>query len=89
MSYLAIARDAASRYERNERSLTRSRSDSATGYERNELHEISPILRPLEAERLKVRIVEVVTIDPGQFDRAEFDRLWAMWKAHEAAGGAP
>jgi hypothetical protein len=36
-----------------------------------------------------VRIIEVVTINPGQFDRAEFDRLWALWKAHEEAGGAP
>jgi hypothetical protein len=87
MSYLAIAREAARRYERNERTLTRSRSDFATGYERNELHEKSPHLPPLEGERLQARIIEVVTTDPDRFDRSEFDRLWARWQAHEVASG--
>ena len=40
----------------------------------------------LLAELLKARIVDVVTIEPADFDRAEYDRLWTLWKAHEAAG---
>lgn len=43
----------------------------------------------LLAELLKARIVAAVTAEPAQFDRAEYDRLTALWNAHEAAGGAP
>lgn len=38
----------------------------------------------LLAELLKARIIAVVTVSPDQFDRAEYDRLWERWKAHEA-----
>ncbi len=88
MNYLALARTAADQYERNEKTLTRRSDDSATGYERNELHEKTPILAPHEAERLKVRIIEVVTADPALFDRTEYERLTARWEAHASAGGA-
>ena len=40
----------------------------------------------LLAELLKARIIEAVTVEPADFDRAEYDRLWILWKAHEAAG---
>ena len=42
----------------------------------------------LLAELLKARIIAVVTADPAEFDRAEYERLWALWEAHEAAGDA-
>jgi hypothetical protein len=35
----------------------------------------------LLAELLRARIIEAVTVDPGQFDRAEYDRLMARWEA--------
>jgi hypothetical protein len=61
-----------------------------TGYERNESDEESPIrLSVADAEHLKARIIEVVTVEPVDFDRAEYDRLWTLWYAHEAAGGTP
>jgi hypothetical protein len=28
-------------------------------------------------------------VEPADFDRAELDRLWVRWKAHEAAGETP
>ena len=40
----------------------------------------------LVAELLKTRIIEVVTVEPLHFDRAEYDRLWTLWTVHEAAG---
>jgi hypothetical protein len=58
-----------------------------TGYERNESDEESPgRLSLADVERLKARIIEIVTAEPADFDRAEYDRLWALYKAHEAAG---
>jgi hypothetical protein len=39
----------------------------------------------LLAELLKARISAVLDVEPEQFDRAEYERLWARWKAHEAA----
>ena len=61
-----------------------------TGYERNESDEETPgRLSVADAERLKARIIEVVTAEPADFDRAEYHRLWTLWKAHEAAGGTP
>ena len=43
----------------------------------------------LVVELLKARIIAVVTIEPDQFDRAEYERLLALWNAHEAAGQTP
>ena len=43
----------------------------------------------LLVELLQRRIIETVTVAPEHFDRTELDRLWARWKAHEAAGGSP
>jgi hypothetical protein len=40
----------------------------------------------LLAELLKARIIEAVTAEPADFDRAEYDRLWTLWCVHEAAG---
>jgi hypothetical protein len=34
-------------------------------------------------EALKARIIEAVDVDPEQFDRGEYDRLWALWKAQD------
>jgi hypothetical protein len=39
----------------------------------------------LLVELLQRRIIEAVTVEPASFDRAEYDRLWTRWKAHEAA----
>jgi hypothetical protein len=61
-----------------------------TGYERNESNEESPDrLSVADAERLKARIIAAVDVEPADFDRAEYDRLWTRWKAHEAAGASP
>ena len=43
----------------------------------------------LLAELLKAAIIEAVTAEPADFDRAEYERLWARLKAHEAAGETP
>jgi hypothetical protein len=43
----------------------------------------------LLAELLKTRIIETVTANPADFDRAEYERLWARWKLHAAAGATP
>jgi hypothetical protein len=40
----------------------------------------------LLAELLKARIIAAVDVEPADFDRREFERLWALWKVHEAAG---
>ena len=58
-----------------------------TGYERNESNERSSALSRSEVELLKARIIAVVDVEPAEFDRAEYDRLWTLWYAHEAAGG--
>ena len=34
-----------------------------------------------------VFVVAVVTVDPLDFDREEYDRLWERMHAHEDAGG--
>jgi hypothetical protein len=43
----------------------------------------------LLAELLKARIIAAVDVEPADFDRAEYDRLWTLWKAHDAARGTP
>jgi hypothetical protein len=43
----------------------------------------------LLAELLKARIIEVVTVEPADFDRAEYERLCTLWYAHTAAGATP
>jgi hypothetical protein len=43
----------------------------------------------LLVELLQRRIIETVAVEPADFDRAEYDRLWTRWKAHEAAGERP
>ena len=40
----------------------------------------------LLAELLKARIIAALDVEPANFDRAEYDRLWTCWKVHEAAG---
>ena len=40
----------------------------------------------LLVELLQRRIIEAVKIEPADFDRAEYNRFWARWRAHEAAG---
>jgi hypothetical protein len=44
----------------------------------------SESITPQGAEALKRAIIEVVTVDPARFDRAEYDRLTARWDAYEA-----
>jgi len=39
-------------------------------------------------ELLQRRIVEAATVEPDAFDRPEYDRLWRLWHAYDAAGGA-
>jgi hypothetical protein len=57
-----------------------------TGYERNEIDEESPgRLSEADAERLKAQIIAAVDVEPAEFDRAEYDRLWTLWYAHKAA----
>ena len=59
-----------------------------TEYERNEKDEKrSALLSPEDTEALKARIIAAVMVDPSEFDRAEYERLTALWKAHEAAEG--
>jgi hypothetical protein len=43
----------------------------------------------LLVELLQRRIVAVVDVEPTCFDRAEYDRLWTLWKAHDPAGETP
>jgi hypothetical protein len=43
----------------------------------------------LLAELLKARIIEIVTVDPADFDRAKYERLWERWKVHAAAEATP
>ena len=43
----------------------------------------------LLVELLQARIIAAVDVEPADFDRAEYDRLWTLWKAHEAAGETP
>ena len=40
----------------------------------------------LLVELLQRRIIEVVTVEPADFDRAEYDRLWTRWHELEARG---
>lgn len=48
--------------------------------ERNESDEKSLGRNPVDVERLKAAIVAAATVEPARFDRAEFDRLWALWQ---------
>jgi hypothetical protein len=41
----------------------------------------------LMAELLKQRIIDVVTVDPATFDRAGYERLWALWETYGGDGG--
>jgi hypothetical protein len=34
------------------------------------------------AELLKAWIIAAVDVEPADFDRAEYDRLWTLWKLH-------
>ncbi len=43
----------------------------------------------LLAELLQRQIIKVVTVEPADFDRAEYDRLWTLWKAQDAARATP
>jgi hypothetical protein len=43
----------------------------------------------LLAELLKARIISAVDVQPADFDRAEYDRLWTRWRVHEAAEKTP
>jgi hypothetical protein len=40
----------------------------------------------LLVELMKRRIIAAVDVEPADFDRAEYDRLWTLWYAYEAAG---
>ena len=81
MSYLDVARAAITEYERNERNeITKRIRPAVAGDERNEFDERTPGATD-EAERLKVRIISLVMAEPGTFDRAAFDALWARWEA--------
>jgi hypothetical protein len=41
----------------------------------------------LLAELLKARIIEAVAVDPANFDRAAYERLWERWTVHAAVAG--
>ncbi len=43
----------------------------------------------LLVELLQAAIIAAVDVEPADFDRAEFDRLWARWQAVEAARAMP
>jgi hypothetical protein len=57
-----------------------------TGYERNESDEKRWTPGVSEVELLKASIIAAVDVEPGDFDRAKYDRLWMRGKALEAAG---
>jgi hypothetical protein len=40
----------------------------------------------LLAELLKARIIAALDVEPADFDRTEYDRLWMLWKAHQVVG---
>jgi hypothetical protein len=42
----------------------------------------------LLAELLKARIIAAVNVEPADFDRAEYDRLWALYRVHAGVGNA-
>ena len=94
MSYLDIARSALLAREESEISppeKTSRPSETSSVCEISEESEKSPgfgpdqsALAPEEAERLKARIITVVTVDPEKFDRALYEELTARWNAHEA-----
>jgi hypothetical protein len=96
MRYLDIARSVGSETRKTKEVRVDGDARSVGGdggeptrHEKNEENEKSPGARlaAAEAERLKARIVTVVTVDPKRFDRAEYESLMARWEAHEAAGG--
>ena len=58
----------------------------ATGYERNESDETSPVRSVAEVELLKARIIAEVDVEPATFDRATYEALWTHWTAHHEAG---
>jgi hypothetical protein len=89
MTYLDTARAVV--YETRETRKIRTDGGIAAtlGDEINEKNEKSPDSRLLtqeEVEELKAQIVAAAAVEPAEFDHSKFDRLWARWKAHEAAG---
>jgi hypothetical protein len=104
MSYLAIARSALLTREKSEISppqATPGRNERTSACEKSERSEKSPDREPdesaltlEEAERLKARIIAVVSVDPAEFDRELYDALTAQWQAfdttsakHDAGSG--
>jgi hypothetical protein len=93
MSYLAIARSALLTREKSEISPPRQSSrpsERSSACEISEGSEKSPGFEPdplgqtlQEAERLKARVIAMVTADPAQFDRELYDALTAEWKNYE------
>jgi hypothetical protein len=91
VTYLDIARAAVYDTRETRKGGTDKPSEQSLGDEKNEGNEESrdsALLAQEDAEELKSQIIAVATVESAAFDRTEYDRLWARWKAHEAAGGA-
>jgi hypothetical protein len=81
MSYLEIARRVESRTKETKEVRDERSNDLSAGYERNELHEKSPVPGAPDAELLKARIIETLDVEPEHFNREEYDRLCVLWHA--------
>lgn len=94
MSYLDTARAARTDCEISEISplhKTSGRCEEGPDCEKSEICEKSPVLpqetpflTPDKAEALKARIIAALDVEPDQFDRAHYLRLWTLWKAQDA-----
>ena len=97
MTYLLIARSALASREKSEISALRRplrQCEELAQCEKSEQSEKSPGFEPGqsplaqdEAERLKARIIAVVTADPAVFDRELYNALIVEWTGYEAALG--
>jgi hypothetical protein len=83
VSYLDIARSVRFDTKETKEVRTEGSNESSPGYERNEFDEKSPASDAEDSESLKARIIQAVTVEPDQFDRAEYDRLWTHWKGQD------
>jgi hypothetical protein len=91
VTYLDIARAVVYDTRETRKVGTNRGSGPSLGDEKNEENEKSvdgARSAREEAERLKDQIIAAVTVEPAEFDRAEYDRLWARWRAHAATGNA-
>ena len=85
MTYLDIAKRVQISTKKTKEVGTEQRDDGATGDERNERNEKSPLLSPKDARQLTARlalqdeIVRTASAARDAFDRATYDEVWRRW----------